>query len=77
MSMWKWFSQALSGHIVFFELALAAPFVAFGLYRNLVEGGFDLRFTLAATAQIVGIVGACAVVAWFAVTRPAIRRRSK
>jgi len=71
----EWCSFSLAGHLVLFELLIAAPlFVAFSIALGYAHAMTPQRaFYLALACVLAG--AAVGLVTWFAITRPLIRRR--
>lgn len=69
-----WCSFSLGGHLVLFELLIAAPlFVAFSIALGYAHAMTPLRALYLALACVLAgaVVG---LITWFAITRPLIRR---
>ncbi len=73
----KWCVSSLVGHVVLFVLTFSIPMLIAGLTLNYVEG--TLTWDWAPYIALYSVLGgfAVAVIIWFAITAPLLRRRGR
>ena len=71
----KWCALSLLGHIVLFALTFTVPMLVAGLTLNYVEG--TLTWDWVPYIALYSVLGgfAMAVIIWFVVTSPLLRRK--
>jgi hypothetical protein len=77
MTLMRWFSSSLKGHVLFFEAILGLPATIYGIVSNSMEGTLTLPFVVEMVPEIAAITAVAAAAVWYAVTQPIIRGKPK
>ena len=74
MSVSRFLSRSLLGHVVLFEIIFGLPAIISGLFSNSAEGTLTAEFAIEMVLEVAALtaIGACAI--WYVVTLPLIKR---
>lgn len=75
MSVFKWGSSSLWGHIVLFEIFLGVPMFVMALDLLARQGTLTASWILWAVFLDTNITALLAIIMWYTITKPLIRRR--
>ncbi len=73
-SFLKWCSFSWLGHVVLFEAAVAAPLFLLVCVAVAIRGSLNVRTATTMAIVLLVVAAAAALVTWFSITRPLIRR---
>lgn len=71
----KWCSFSWLGHVVLFEAAVAVPLFLLLCAVMALWGILDARAATTMALVLLVVAAAAAIVTWFSITRPLIRRQ--